>query len=50
VRLSDRGLRRVWRDKQKEAISLRQRAFSDTQEYRKSELRRIGRIIDESSP
>jgi hypothetical protein len=39
VRLSDAEACRIWRDKHKEAISLAQRSFSDTQEYRKSELR-----------
>jgi hypothetical protein len=50
VRLSDAEACRVWRDKHTEAISLAQRAFSDTQQYRKSELRRIGQIIEESCP
>jgi hypothetical protein len=50
VRLSDAEACGVWRDKHKEAISLEQRAFSDTRQYRQSELRRIGRIIEESCP
>jgi hypothetical protein len=50
VRLSDEEACGVWRDKHKEAISLEQRAFSDTQQYRRSELRRISRIIEESCP
>jgi hypothetical protein len=50
VRLSDRAACEHFRSKQKEAVSLLQRAFSDTQEYRKSELARLNQIIDESCP
>ena len=48
VRLSDRAACERWRTMQKEAFSNLQRAFSDTQEYRKSELARINQIVDES--
>ena len=48
VRLTDRAACERWRTMQKEAFSNLQRAFSDTQEYRKSELARINQIVDES--
>ena len=48
VRLSDREACAQWRVRQKEAFSLAQRAFSDTIEYRRSELARINQIVDES--
>ena len=50
VRLSDRAACARFRAKQVEARSLLQRAFSDTQEYRKSELARLTQIVDESCP
>ena len=50
VRLSDRAACERWRAKQPEAASLVQRAFSDTQQYRRSELARINQIIEESCP
>ena len=50
VRLSDRAACDRFRAKQKEAVSLLQRAFSDTQEYRKSELARLNQIVSESCP
>lgn len=48
VRLSDRSACERWLAKQKEAVSLLQRSFSDTAEYRKSELARINQIVEES--
>jgi hypothetical protein len=48
VRLSDRAACEHFRTKKVEAASLLQRAFSDTQEYRKSELARLTQIVDES--
>ena len=48
VRLSDDAACVQWRARQKEAYSLAQRAFSDTAAYRKSELARINRIVEES--
>jgi hypothetical protein len=48
VRLSDRAACDHFRSKKVEAASLLQRAFSDTQEYRKSELARLTQIVDES--
>jgi len=50
VRLSDEASCVRWRAKQKEAASQLQRAFTDTLEYRKSELARINQIIEESCP
>ena len=50
VRLSDAEACGVWRARHKEAISLEQRSFSDTQQYRRSELRRIAGIVAESCP
>ena len=50
VRLTDRAACEHFRAKQKEAVSLLQRSFSDTQEYRKSELARLNQIVDESCP
>jgi hypothetical protein len=48
VRLSDGAACERWRAKQPEAASLLQRAFSDTVQYRRSELARINQILDES--
>lgn len=48
VRLSDRASCERFRSKQKEAVSLLQRAFSDTQEYRRSELARLNQIVEDS--
>jgi len=48
VRLSDHAACQRWFARQKEAASLAQRAFSDTQQYRRSELARINQILDES--
>jgi hypothetical protein len=50
VRLSDHEACAQWRVRQKEAASLAQRAFSDTIEYRRSDLRRINQIIQDSCP
>jgi hypothetical protein len=50
VRLSDRAACARFRAKQVEAKSLLQRAFSDTQDYRKSELARLTQILDDSCP
>jgi hypothetical protein len=50
VRLTDRAACEHFRAKQKEAVSLLQRSFSDTQEYRKSELARLNQIVSESCP
>jgi hypothetical protein len=50
VRLSDREACGQWRVRQKEAASLAQRAFSDTIQYRRSEVARINQIVDESCP
>ncbi len=50
VRLSDRAACLRWREKHKEAVSLLQRSFSDTAEYRKSELARINQIVEDSCP
>ena len=50
VRLSDRDACERWRAKRTEAASLLQRAFTDTQQYRRSELARINQIIAESCP
>jgi len=48
VRLSDREACAHFRTKKVEAASLLQRSFSDTQEYRKSELARLTQIVNES--
>jgi hypothetical protein len=48
VRLSDRAACEHFRSKKVEAASLLQRAFSDTQEYRRSELARLTQIVNES--
>lgn len=48
VRLSDAAACDVWRKKRKEAQSASLHAFSDTATYRKSEVERIGQIVDES--
>ena len=50
VRLSDRAACDRWKQKRKDAVSEATRAFSDTQQYRKSELARISQIVDESCP
>ena len=50
VRLSDQAACERWRAKQAEAASLLQRAFTDTLQYRRSELARINQIIEESCP
>ena len=50
VRLSDREACAQWRARQKEAFSLAQRAFSDTIQYRRSELARINQILSDSCP
>jgi hypothetical protein len=50
VRLSDAEACVQWRARQKEAFSLWQRAFSDTAQYRRSELARINQIVSESCP
>jgi hypothetical protein len=48
VRLSNRAACDHFRTKKVEAASLLQRSFSDTQEYRKSELARLTQIVNES--
>jgi len=48
VRLDDDHACAVWIQKRKDAESDLRRAFSDTAAYRKSELARIGKIVDES--
>lgn len=48
VRLSDDAACDRWQAMRKDAASALQRSFSDTSAYRKSELRRIGQIVDES--
>jgi hypothetical protein len=48
VRLSSRQSCERWLARQKEAYSDVQRAFSDTAAYRKSELRRVNQIVEES--
>jgi hypothetical protein len=50
VRLSDEASCERWHLKQKDATSQLQRAFTDTLEYRKSELARINQILQESCP
>lgn len=50
VRLSDSAACEVWKKKRKEAQSASLHAFSDTASYRKSEVERIGQIVDESCP
>lgn len=50
VRLSDEAACDVWKKKRKEAQSASLHAFSDTAAYRKSEVQRIGNIVDESCP
>lgn len=50
VRLSDPAACDVWKKKRKEAQSAALHAFSDTATYRKSEVERIGQIVDESCP
>jgi hypothetical protein len=50
VRLSDREACAQWHVRQEEAASLAQRAFSDTIEYRRSDLRRINQIVQDSCP
>jgi len=48
VRVSDDRACAVWEQKRKDAESEARRAFSDTAAYRKSELARITRIVNES--
>ncbi len=48
VRLDDDHACAIWKQKRKDAESDLRRAFSDTAAYRKSELARIGKIVDES--
>ena len=50
VRLSDHAACERFRNKKVEAASLLQRAFSDTLEYRRSELARLTQIVEESCP
>ena len=50
VRLTDEAACEVWKKKRKEAQSASLHAFSDTASYRKSEVERIGQIVDESCP
>ena len=50
VRLSDRAACERFRTQKVEAASLLQRAFSDTLEYRRSELARLTQIVEESCP
>ena len=50
VRLSDRAACERWKAMRVEAKSAVLRAFSDTAEYRKSELERLNQIVDESCP
>lgn len=50
VRLSDRAACVQWKQRRRDAVSEATRAFSDTAAYRKSELERIGQIVDESCP
>ncbi|MEO8161588.1 MAG: hypothetical protein ABI588_09225 [Arenimonas sp.] len=50
VRLSDQRACERWKSQRKEAISLVQRAFSDSLEYRRSELKRLSQIVEESCP
>lgn len=50
VRLSDRAACDRWKQMRKDAVSEATRAFSDTAQYRKSELARISQIVDESCP
>jgi hypothetical protein len=50
VRLSDRAACERWKSMKKEAVSALQRAFSDTAEYRKSELERFTQIVEDSCP
>jgi hypothetical protein len=50
VRLSDAAACRRWVQMRKDAVSEATRAFSDTAEYRKSELARISQIVSESCP
>jgi hypothetical protein len=48
VQLGDDEACAVWKQKRKDAESEERRAFSDTAAYRKSELARISRIVNES--
>ena len=48
VRLSNDAACAVWAEKRVQAASDAQRAFSDTAAYRKSELARISKIVNES--
>jgi len=48
VRVSEARACSIWEQKRKDAESDARRAFSDTAAYRKSELARITRIVDDS--
>lgn len=50
VRLTDAAACEIWKKKRKDAQSASLHAFSDTASYRKSEVERIGQIVDESCP
>jgi hypothetical protein len=50
VRLSDREACERFKAKKVEAASLLQRAFSDTLDYRRSELKRLTQIVADSCP
>ena len=50
VRLSDRAACARWKTMRIEAKSAVLHAFSDTAEYRKSELERLNQIVEESCP
>ena len=50
VRLTDQASCNRWTSMRKDAVSQATRAFSDTADYRKSELARISQIVDESCP
>ena len=50
VRLTDKASCDRWKQMRKDAVSEATRAFSDTAEYRKSELARISQIVEESCP
>lgn len=50
VRLTDQASCNRWKSMRKDAVSEAARAFSDTADYRKSELARISQIVEESCP
>lgn len=50
VRLDDRAACARWIQMRKDAVSEATRAFSDTADYRRSELARISQIVEESCP